>query len=93
MGETAVRTAERHGDNGIRNITCTISLRTTINTFNSAKISYNQKEENWCLTVLLPEPQDGIAAALRQLVRHNALYCHLLLRVAEGVSSVENYFL
>lgn len=45
MGETAVRTAERHGDNGIRNITCTISLRTTINTFNSAKISYNQKEE------------------------------------------------
>lgn len=44
MGETAVRRAERHGDNGIRNATCTISLWRTINIFNPAKISCNQKE-------------------------------------------------
>lgn len=53
-----------------------------------------RREGNWCLTsFLLPETQDGIAAALRHLVQYDALCLHLLLRVAKPSLLLENYFL
>lgn len=36
--------AARHGENGIRNTVCTLSLQRTINNLNPAQISCNEKD-------------------------------------------------
>lgn len=47
-----------------------------------------------CLTFfLLPEAPEGTAAALRHLVKHDALYFHLILRAAKLLLLLKNYFL
>lgn len=42
---------------------------------------------------LLPEAQEGMAAALRHLVKHGALHFHLILRAVKLLLLLENYFL
>lgn len=54
------------------------------------QLELERRQENRCLSLLLSlEPQDGIAAALGQPVRHNALYCHLLVRSRRSLVSGE----